>query len=84
MVTNFNDWCFDPSRQVGDYGIVETEFGYHIMYYSGEEFLWEMTVEQDVISTKTNEMVEAALEKYPLTVSYDKIMLSLAEAFRAG
>ena len=84
MVTNFNDWCFDPARQVGDYGIVETEFGYHIMYYSGEEFLWEMTVEQDVISTKTNEMVEAALEKYPLTVSYDKIMLSLAEAFRAG
>ena len=84
MVTNFNDWCFDPARQIGDYGIVETEFGYHIMYYSGEEFLWQQTVEQDVISTKTNEMVNAALEKYPLTVSYDKILLSLAEAYRAG
>ena len=84
MVQNFNDWCFDPARQIGDYGIVETEYGYHIMYYSGEEFLWQQTVEQDVISTKTNDMVNAALEKYPLTVSYDKIMLSLAEAYRVG
>lgn len=84
MVQNFNDWCFDPARQVGDYGIVRTEFGFHIMFYSGEEFLWAKTVEQDVISTKTNDMVNAALEKYPLTVSYDKIMLSLAEAYRAG
>ena len=84
MVQNFNDWCFDPARQVGDYGIVRTEFGFHIMFYSGEEFLWTKTVEQDVISTKTNDMVEAALANHPLVVYYDKIMLSLAEAYRAG
>ena len=35
MVTNFNDWCFDESRQPGDHGIVETEYGYHIMYFVG-------------------------------------------------
>ena len=84
MVTNFNDWCFDPARQVGDYGIVETEFGYHIMFYSGETFLWTQTVEQDVISQKTNDMVDAALAKYPLTVYYDRILLSMAEAFRVN
>jgi parvulin-like peptidyl-prolyl isomerase len=33
MVKSFEDWCFDPARQVGDYGIVKTEFGYHIMYF---------------------------------------------------
>lgn len=33
MVTSFNDWCFDASRKSGDYGIVETRFGYHIMYF---------------------------------------------------
>ena len=84
MVQNFNDWCFDPARQVGDYGIVRTEFGFHIMFYSGETSLWETTVEQDVISTKTNDMVDAALADHPLVVSYDKIILSLAEAYRAG
>ncbi|MBR5536891.1 MAG: peptidylprolyl isomerase [Clostridia bacterium] len=36
MVTTFNDWCFDESRQPGDHGIVETEYGYHIMYFVGQ------------------------------------------------
>ena len=35
MVTAFNDWCFDEARQAGDTGIVETEYGYHIMFFSG-------------------------------------------------
>ena len=35
MVTAFNDWCFDSSRKSGDTGIVETEYGYHVMYFVG-------------------------------------------------
>ena len=35
MVVAFNDWCFDESRQPGDHGIVETEYGYHLMYFVG-------------------------------------------------
>lgn len=35
MTANFSDWCFDESRQVGDTGIVETEYGYHVMYFCG-------------------------------------------------
>ena len=33
MVQPFNDWCFDESRQPGDVEIVQTEFGYHIIYF---------------------------------------------------
>lgn len=36
MVVNFNDWCFDESRMSGDTGIVESVYGYHVMYYSGD------------------------------------------------
>lgn len=36
MVTEFNDWMFDESRKAGDHGIVETPYGWHIMYYVGE------------------------------------------------
>ena len=36
MVTNFNDWCFDESRQTGDHGIVESPYGYHVMFYAGD------------------------------------------------
>ena len=33
MVTAFNDWAFDPARKYGDTGIVETDYGYHLMYF---------------------------------------------------
>lgn len=36
MVETFNDWCFDPSRQPGDTGVVETQFGAHVMYFVGQ------------------------------------------------
>ena len=32
-VENFENWCFDSTRKAGDTGIVETEYGYHIMYF---------------------------------------------------
>ena len=35
MVANFNDWCFAEGRKAGDTGIVETEYGCHIMFYVG-------------------------------------------------
>ena len=36
MVAAFNDWCFTEGRKSGDTGIVETEYGCHVMYYSGD------------------------------------------------
>lgn len=35
MVASFNDWCFDASRKAGDTGVVETEYGVHVMYFVG-------------------------------------------------
>ena len=35
MVESFNDWCFDASRKSGDTGIVESQYGYHVMYFVG-------------------------------------------------
>lgn len=33
MVPAFNDWTFDKSRKSGDTGIVETDYGYHLIYF---------------------------------------------------
>ena len=33
MVEPFETWCFDASRQSGDTGIVQTDYGYHVMYF---------------------------------------------------
>ena len=58
MVTNFNDWCFDEARQPGDHGIVETEYGYHIMYFVGDS----ETPYADPNATVANEKYNAKLE----------------------
>ena len=34
-VANFLAWAINPERKVGDVEIVETEYGYHIMYFTG-------------------------------------------------
>lgn len=36
MVTPFEDWCYDDARKAGDTGIVQTDYGYHVMYFSGD------------------------------------------------
>ncbi len=38
-VPNFLSWSIDESRKAGDTGVVETEYGYHVMYYAGDSEL---------------------------------------------
>lgn len=33
MVKPFEDWIFDPARVPGDTGLVQTDFGWHVMYF---------------------------------------------------
>ncbi len=79
MVKEFEDWCFDEARQVGDYGLVKTDLGYHIMFFCGSEDIWFSAAQADLISEKSAELVKAAMEKYPAEISYDKIALGLVK-----
>ncbi len=36
MVENFENWCFDETRKVGDTGVIESPYGYHVMFFSGD------------------------------------------------
>ena len=57
-VTNFLNWAVDQNRQIGDVEIVETEYGYHIMYYSGKS---DTTYRNSMIDSK---MQSEALETW--------------------
>lgn len=69
MVTAFNDWCFDPNRKPGDSGIIETNYGYHVMYYVGNdnEETWKSTVRStlasDALSAFDDEIVNGETYK---------------------
>ena len=69
MVSTFNDWCFDASRQAGDNGIVETEYGYHIMYYVGasEQSYREYLIENTLMSEDVQAWYDAIVEAQTVT-----------------
>lgn len=76
MVTNFNDWLFDSERKVGDTGIVETTYGYHIMYYLGEDAdqpVWKVNARGYVANEKLEEWYKSATESYKVTINDAKL-----------
>ena len=75
MVKPFEDWCFDAARQYGDYGIVKTDYGYHIMYFVGSDLVWYLTAESDMMVEKGNEFLQEVLEKHPAQIDYNAIVI---------
>ena len=64
MVSEFESWAVDMDRKAGDVGIVETTYGYHIMYYIDKTITtWEDTIRTDL-----------ATEDY--TAFYDELVAS--------
>ncbi len=69
MVQSFNDWCFDPARKSGDSGIVETEYGFHVMYFVKlNEENWKAKIRSTLQNEAFIEYEKALLEEYPYTV----------------
>lgn len=76
MVTAFNDWCFDASRKSGDTGIVETEYGYHIMYYVSQcdQTYRDYMITNDLRNEAMNSWFNNLVEKTPLVNGDTKYM----------
>ena len=66
MVSEFNDWCFDEVRVEGDYGIVKTDYGYHLIYFCGRtgetfrNYMITNTLRNDDFNAWTTGIHEAA------------------------
>lgn len=69
MVVNFNDWCFDTSRAVGDTGIVESDYGYHVMYFAGNSDLTyrDYMIQTELRNADVSEWMQALTETMTLT-----------------
>lgn len=63
MVKEFEDWSFDPARKAGDSEIIKTQFGYHIMYFSGvaEEY-YSYVVDSAVRGERLNAYIDEIIE----------------------
>lgn len=79
MVEPFENWCFDEGRQYGDTGLVQTTYGYHIMFFVGSEPVWLATVRDEMLNNKSTEILEASMESYTMEVDYSKIVLGFVD-----
>lgn len=75
MVEPFENWCFDESRQYGDTGLVQTDYGYHIMYFVESREVWIGSVQDAIISERSMAIVNEAVAKWPVEIKDNKIVL---------
>ena len=84
MVAAFNDWCFGE-RKAGDYEIVETEYGYHLIYFVGESdttfrsYMVENTLRNNEFDSWYEETTKAAVAK-ELNTKYLSLDMVLGNA----
>lgn len=68
MVAEFEEWLFDETRKEGDTGVVETEYGFHVMYFVGtSNAVWY----NNVFDTIFAEDYEAWLEEAKVTAGIE-------------
>ena len=79
MVKEFEDWCFDESRQKGDTGLVKTKFGYHIMYFVTSGDGWIRLSESGVRDEKSTALLKEITEKDEVQADFKSIVLGQYE-----
>lgn len=75
MVDEFDEWIFEEGRVKGDYGLIKTEFGYHIMYFVNIEDIWISEVRNMILSERADVYIKEVQKQYPIEVTYKNIVL---------
>ena len=77
MVANFEAWCFDEGRKAGDTGIVETEYGFHVMYYVGDSDISyrDYKITNDLRQSDADAWFNGLLESTSMTELNNKYIL---------
>ena len=69
MVEKFEEWCYDAERKAGDYGMVQTDYGWHIMFFVGDsettyrDFMIENDIRSEDLTKWMEDLVKAAVLK---------------------
>ena len=68
MVDEFENWAFEEGRKAGDVGIVETEFGYHVMYFVKTEEVsnWITVIKDNCVAEDYTELEEGIIAAAPV------------------
>ena len=80
FVDGFKNWAADKTRVPGDTGIVESPYGYHIMYFVEGEDYADFLIAEEMIAQQIQLKILAAKAQFPIETNYKKIALAAIEA----
>lgn len=75
MVPSFENWAIDKSRQYGDTDIVESDYGYHIMFFIADRPSYQSQIVTDIRNDALDAMpdsVEVDLHESVINKAIDK------------
>lgn len=82
FVEPFKQWYLDESREVGHYGLVKSDYGYHIMYFSGSGLIWPDYCRNAMTQESVSQQMEAITNAAQADVDYEKIALAVVDLNR--
>ncbi len=71
----YEDWCVSEERKAGDYTLLKSDVGYHLIYFVESEEIWYAEARDALLSDLGTDIVKDALERNELVVDYKKIVL---------
>ena len=80
MMKALDDWCFDPARQIGDTTFFRSDYGVHILYFSGRRSAAQEEAERAYFLQNYSRLISEAKEMFPMEVSYKDMSLREAQA----
>ena len=75
FVKPFLNWCLDEKREVGDYELVKTTHGYHIMYFVDREAGWILYCRDGVKNEKMESILSDLTKESTTDINYKKIAI---------
>lgn len=77
LLEPLDDWCFDPERQPGDTAVIQSEQGFHILFFRGAGRDEEKA--EELFYAAGEKLVAELAERYPMSVDYSAVCLGTRE-----
>lgn len=77
LIAPLDAWCFDAARQPGDTAIIQSEQGFHILYFRGAGRDEEKAAE--LFRSAGEKLIGELMKRYPASVDYSAICLGTPE-----
>ncbi len=79
MTKVLDDWCFDPARQAGETAVLRSDYGVHILYFSGSRTIAREESDRDYHRQQQDALILDAKKAFPMEVTYSAISLQEAK-----